>query len=424
MISAQLRQFRHSPFLQNVGKLASGSAIAQIVALACAPVLTRLYTPEAFGLLGVFMAITGVACVFATLRYDLAIMLPREDFSAWNLLQLAGRWSLVGVLLVFAVLFPLRTALAEALGVPKLAPYFIWLPLLVLSGGWLSLASHWATRKKRFAALSRTTVSSSIFGNGFKIGGGFLGFGGGLLIAATFAQQAFHLATLAFRLRKDVPGGPRDPAEGRRLAREHKDFPLFRMPQDAMAALAGKLPHLLLAAFFSPAIVGFYLLAHRVTLAPIELIREAVRAVFYQKATEQHNQNHDLSPIVIKMTFGLIALCLPLTLVLFFFGEWLFSIVFGPEWATAGVYAKYIGILVLAAVANTPSVVVVPILGLNRGLLLYELFATGLRITALVLTGLYASAEVTVAVFCLASAFANLCLITWVLRSIKSSIQT
>lgn len=414
-----LKSFASNPFLQNVGKLVGGSAAAQAIALACAPVLTRLYAPEDFGLLGVFAAVAAIACTCATLKYDLAIMLPKEDSSAWNLLLLAGRWSLVGVLLVFAILFPLRETVVLALGVPQLGSFFIWLPLLVLSGGWLHLASHWAVRQKRFGALSRTTVSSSLFGNAFKIGGGFLGFGGGFLIVATFAQQAVHLAALTFGLRKDIPAGPRDPAEGRRLAREHISFPLYRMPQSAMATFAGNLPNILLAAYFSPAMVGFYLLAHRVTMAPITLIREAVRKVFYQKATEIHHRGGDLRTNFLKMTAGLALLCLPLTLLLFFFGEYLFGLVFGPEWATGGIYAKYIGIMVLASVANTPSVVVVSILDKNRGLLFYEIFGTSLRLAVLGVGGHYLNAEATIAAFCFASAFANVCLIIWMDHVLK-----
>lgn len=416
----RLTGIARSPFFHNVGKFVGGSAAAQVIALACSPILTRLYAPEDFGLLGVFMAITGVACTIATLRYDLAIILPKEDSSAWNLLHVAARWSFVAVIVTFLLLYPFRGTLADALGVPALAPYFVWLPLLVLSAGWLSLASNWAVRKKRFGALSQTTVSSSVVGNGLKIGGGLLGFGGGLLIVATFLQQAVHLATLTFRLRKDVPSGRPSLSEGLSLAREHKTFPIYRVPQDAMASIAGNLPNLLLAAYFSPAIVGLYLLAHRVTLAPISLIREAVRKVFYQKATEIHHLGRDLRASVIKMTLGLVALCLPLTLILFFFGEPLFAFAFGPEWAIAGTYAKYIGILVLASVANTPSVVVVPIMGKNQGLLLYEIFSTGIRVGALGIGGLYLNAEATIAAFCLASAFANIFLITWVLHALKN----
>ncbi len=203
------------------------------------------------------------------------------------------------------------------------------------------------------------------------------------------------------------------------MAKSYSDFPRYRMPQDAMAAFSGNLPNLLLAAYFSPAAVGFYLLATRVLFAPVSLIREAVRNVFYQRATELHQEGGDLYHVVLKATAGFFVLCLPLTLLIFFVGEPLFTWVFGAEWQIAGRYAKYIGILMLASVCNTPSVVVVPILGKNAGLLLYEIFSTGLRVGALVLGGLWLSAENTVKLFCLTSALGNICLIAWICLSLK-----
>ena len=179
-----MRFFATSP------RLSVAAPLAQLVGLACAPILTRLYTPEEFGLLGIFMAVSAVAATIATLRYDVAVVLPKEDASAWSLLRLAGSWTIVAVLLALIVLYPLRYSLAELVDAPGLARYFVWLPLLVLTSGWLSLATHWAIRKNRFRALSTTAVSTCVLGNGYKIGGGLMGFGGGVLIVGTFIQQA------------------------------------------------------------------------------------------------------------------------------------------------------------------------------------------------------------------------------------------
>lgn len=419
MIKFFYLSLRASTFLRNIATLVSGSAFAQVIALACAPVMTRLYSPEDFGLLGVFMAVTAVAATIATLRYDMALVLPKEDDSAWSLMRLAGSWSFVAVLLVFLILYPLRHSLADLVGEPDFARYFVWLPLLVLTSGWLSLATHWAIRKKRFRAMSTTCVSSCVLGNGYKIGGGLMGVGGGVLIVGAFIQQLLHLVVLVFQLRKEIPSAPYHPAEARAQAREHRSFPLCRMPQDVLASLAYNLPNILLAVYFSPVIVGFFLLAHRVVQAPVSLVREAVRQVYYQKATELHHAGVDLLQPTVRMTVGLGLLCCPMMLVLGLYATDLFGWVFGEEWTIAGRYAWPLSILVTAAVCNTPSVVVIPILGENVGLLRYECFATGIRVLTLVYGGLYLSAYDTVLWFCLLSAVANVCLIMWVTWTLK-----
>ncbi len=55
-----------------------GFAVAQAIPIAAAPLLARLYTPEAFGLQTLFMSATSVLIVVATLRLDLAILLAEE----------------------------------------------------------------------------------------------------------------------------------------------------------------------------------------------------------------------------------------------------------------------------------------------------------------------------------------------------------
>lgn len=405
----------HRPFLRNVATMVGGSALTQVIALACAPILTRLYTPEDFGSLGVFMAVVAVAATIATLRYDVALVLPREDAGAWSLLRLAGAWTILIVSLAFLLSLPFREALADAVGAPVLSRYFGYLPLLILSSGLLSFATHWAIRKKRFRAISTTSVSTCLLGNGFKIGGGLLGFGGGVLIVATFIQQAVQLVVLAFQIRKEIPAAPYDRADARAQLFKYRSFPLYRLPQATLASFASNLPNFLLVAYFSPQIVGFYLLAYRVTLAPIELIRGAVRQVLFQKVAEIHHRGDNLFSLVAKMTIGLGLFSLIPVLVLFFMGEYIFDWVFGPEWATAGKYARYIAFLMVGSICNTPSVVAITVLGKNRGLLFYEVFGTGIRIFALVVGGMYFTAESAVALFCFASLGANAFLIAWVL---------
>ena len=74
-----------STFVSNVVTLSTGTIIAQALGILAAPILSRLFAPEAFGVLGLFTAISGIIGAMVCLRYDLAIMLPRQDKKAVNL---------------------------------------------------------------------------------------------------------------------------------------------------------------------------------------------------------------------------------------------------------------------------------------------------------------------------------------------------
>ena len=64
-----------SSFATNVLKLVTGSVFSQGLGVLVAPIVARLFAPEAFGVAALFASIAGIVGVVACLRYELAIML-------------------------------------------------------------------------------------------------------------------------------------------------------------------------------------------------------------------------------------------------------------------------------------------------------------------------------------------------------------
>ena len=79
-----------STFFQSAAILVSGTAVAQIIKLAASPILTRLYDPGAFGLLGLFAAAASIIGVVSAWKYELAIVLPESDVEAVSVFTLAS----------------------------------------------------------------------------------------------------------------------------------------------------------------------------------------------------------------------------------------------------------------------------------------------------------------------------------------------
>lgn len=70
----------HSKFAHSVVVVVTGAAGAQATNMAFAPIITGLYGPDAFGVLGAFMAILAALASLAALSYPIAIVLPKDDF--------------------------------------------------------------------------------------------------------------------------------------------------------------------------------------------------------------------------------------------------------------------------------------------------------------------------------------------------------
>src|SRR5919201_3348712 len=61
-------------FARDVATLGAGTAVAQIFTIASGPVITRLYTPNDLGVLGLFTSFLSVATVATSLKYELGIV--------------------------------------------------------------------------------------------------------------------------------------------------------------------------------------------------------------------------------------------------------------------------------------------------------------------------------------------------------------
>ncbi len=80
------RYFPPGSFMRNVAIMLSGTASGPVISVLIMPVLTRLYTPEDFGVLTLFTSFLTVLVAMPTLRYEAAIPLPDNEEDAANLL--------------------------------------------------------------------------------------------------------------------------------------------------------------------------------------------------------------------------------------------------------------------------------------------------------------------------------------------------
>src|SRR5689334_3116097 len=64
-------------------------AAAQMIPLAAAPIITRLYTTAQYGALGVFGAISVIGVSLATGRYERAALLAEDEAEAVDVTRLA-----------------------------------------------------------------------------------------------------------------------------------------------------------------------------------------------------------------------------------------------------------------------------------------------------------------------------------------------
>jgi len=426
-VQGWIRAVRRSAFVRNVVVLMSGTALAQALQFAISPLLSRLYAPSAFGLLGVFLATKSIISVASAAKYELSIVLPEKEELAANLLVLGG--GIVGIVALFVLggVAVGRMELAELLGEPELAPYLWWLPLAVLGAGLYQVLNYWATRKKHYTRLSISQGIRSVGVAGTQLPAGYFRVGPVGLIGGQVFGQVLATSTLGVqvlwedwrRIWRNV-----DPQVMKKGAIKYRKFPMYTAPQDFVNSASQNVPSYLFAFFFEPATVGFYWFTWRLLKAPSRLIKEAIRKVFYQRISEKHNQGKSLFPDLWRTTLGLVGLALVPVLIIGLIGPSLFGFVFGDEWVQAGRYAQWLVLWWFFGFANVPSMMLIHAFGLQHLLFGYEVGQALARIGAITL-GAYLGDDLTaIMLFAMVGAVFNGALIVfmfWYVRGVQDA---
>lgn len=351
-----------SEFVRNVATLMTGTSVAQAVPVAVSPVLTRLYGPEDFGVLALFIAVTAIFGAAANARYDLAIMLPHEDEDALNVaaLGLLIAFSISAALLVVVMFF--STSLSRLLGNEHIRPWLFLAPLVVFFMGLFNVLNYYNSRLKLYADIARANMVKSVVMTSVQLAAGFLKAGAGGLVMGQVASSLFANTRLLHNTLKHADWR-RGISLGRmyQQARCYRDFPLFSLPAILANALAQHLTNILVSAYFGVATLGQYALVQRVLGMPTSLVGAAVGQVFFQQAAAEKRLTGKAVSTFDATVRKLVLLSIPSFALLMLIAEDLFAFVFGERWRIAGSYmqvlAPFFAIRFVVAAVSTINTV-------------------------------------------------------------------
>lgn len=327
----------------DVLRLVSGASAAQVIGILASPILTRLYPADAFGVAALFTSLTTIVSVVACLSYEQTIVIASDDRRAANLLCVSICLAVLVASLMVPVIWFAGPYILQWIGVSELAPYLWLIPLAILIHGIFSALSCWNTRTKHFGRLSITLMCRQVTSTSATLGAGFAGYStAGPMIAANVGGQGVAAAVLGGQIWRDHWTFFANAVRWKELIAglyRYRSFPIFRPWSSLLNSASWQLPVLMLGAFFSPAIVGFYALGFRIIQMPMSLIGKAISQVFFQRASREKSEG-DLAPLVEKTFSALLTMALLPCLLLTIIGEDLFAFVFGPAWSEAGVFVQ------------------------------------------------------------------------------------
>ncbi len=317
---------------------ASGNSVAQLIGIAGIPVLTRLYTPEAFAVQGVFIQLVMFFAAIVTLRFEYFTPLLNDE-SEYRLLS---SW-------LFRTGFSITILLCSIMMVLELYDFWAWVgvvssslyiaaPIAAFLISISFLYQFEAQRRNNFRKSAVAEVSSKVCYVFSGVALSVFGNEAGLIMTTAFGALGKILALHKFAV----------PYSKGHFLRVAPVISRFRARSTAMVfsnivlSASSALPVFYIGSSYGANDLGQFTLVLATIFLPSGLIGAAVGNVFYQRAAFLWNQREcmALTELWASTVSKLLLISLPIFALVYMVSPWAYPFVFGEEWRKAGQIAQ------------------------------------------------------------------------------------
>lgn len=337
----RVRRLYSHPAIAGFAHILGGAMGAQVITFAALPVLSRLYTPDAFGLFTLVLALAALVTPVITLRLETAAMLPVriEEVRAlvWNAALSVVFFSLIYALILYSV---------RTFGIGDLPAYPgfpLWVAGLALLGGTFVLLSQLALRKQEYSLVGRRTLLRAAATSLTQVSLGVLRIGPFGLFFGAACGSIFGIATIARRTREFwvFPGF-------RELANAWKKywrFPVFFAPSALLNSLGLQFPLIFFTLWFGVTSGGQLGMAERIIGVPLALVGAAVGQMIDAEVSKRIRDKHsNLFSFFVKTSLALGLLGIIIGIAFASLGPSVIPWILGDQWRTAGMFVQVLAI--------------------------------------------------------------------------------
>lgn len=368
---------------RNVGKLLSANVFAQAIGLLVYPILTRLYSPEDFGLLILFMSIGGILSLLATSEYQSAILLPSRSEEAAGVARVGFRLLIVWMM-VLSLSIPFSKPISQLLKAPELSEvYWLLVPYVGLMGCW-SIYNFWLTRLREYGHISGYQLNQSIIGVLTKLLFGWMGWLRSGLVLSSVLSPLIALLTI-FGRSKEAFRALWTPCDmsARELAYRYRRFPLYSMPRSLVNNLSGNLPAILLTPYFGLNQLGFFAMAMTLAFRPITMITASIHQVLFEYIAQLVREKQSIAGRLKKLWIKLSMIVIPIMAVLSVSMSWLVRLFLGEGWGETATLIRYMIPWITCVFLIAPLAFISEVFGRQRLFLIIEIAYLALRVAAM-----------------------------------------
>jgi len=407
--------------------MASGTVVAQIIGVAIYPVISRLFDPEGFGLLGVFLSVINIVGANASFRYHQAIVIAEEDEHAASVFLLSLGGTLITTIASVLILWLGADTFAAWLNEPAFVDFALWIPPGIFLVSLSFTLKQWHIRFKKFGSASAGEAFLSFTNSASQLALGFSGFVKGIhLIYSSLLGRAIEVLSylIQFPARYLFRSSSVFSLQKIKVqAKEFKKFPQFSTLSGIINKIGWELPSFLLVGFYDISIAGFYFFGHRLLRLPVSVLGGSIGQVFLQRAAVAYRGEglEEISTLTVKrlIQIGFIPF-----VILTFIAPDAFTLIFGEEWSEAGVYTSILSLWTFLWFLSGPLSGIFSITNQQDVMFRYQIIIFIARLTALLIGGYFFEPRISILLFAIAGILSYLYLFKRILRISEIHFRT
>ncbi|WMN07704.1 oligosaccharide flippase family protein [Marivirga arenosa] len=334
-------------FTRNFSYLFSGKLLTVVLSLVVTPILTRIYSPEAYGYFSFFNAVAMNFAVVSTLSYEKALIIINTRKKFYNLLFACFLLTFILAFilyLIFQLLYFREGIFKLELGLDQLFIHLIVIACILYS--LTIILSNWNIRKSQFKFAAKNGVISQV---GSRFSSLILGFISAPIFGLALSEIISKSIIIFSNFRKNIYSEWKiiqrnvDFNEMKIVIKEQAAYPKFILPSTYINTLINQLPIFFITLQFGKEILGHYSLAVSILYLPIIVITNSLSSVVIKRINELKDNGQVLKQFVSRITLLLFIVTTPFFIIMILASKSLFPFFFGQNWSLAGVFGTIIG---------------------------------------------------------------------------------
>lgn len=325
-----------SRFKKNFASVFKANFFISALPALSAPLLTRLFTPEDFGVYALFNSLVLFISTVSIFKLDWSIPNTYSRKRASELVVAALMILLTSILFLCVILAILPIELIASTTYSSLIPYKWLIPVAIAGTSISYLLQSWYVREADLTFVSQYKVLQNVTNSFGQLASGILGYGALALVVS--ALIALWVATIWLYTKAKLLTNLMSFKSFIRSTLTLKSFikeAVFStlvslLNQASLTALP-----ILMVFFYSPMQLGWYALMHRLALMPMKMFTSAISQSFWAEAAERiKTEPAKLLGLYIRTTKKLTIIAATMAVVIAPAPLYIKTI-FGEQWAPA-----------------------------------------------------------------------------------------